>query len=170
MKRFPNGHHELLAMQYAADWIERFVAQVDQSGDCHTWVGTKNNSGYGMFSIGGRGHLAHRLSYLIAGGQPNQQVIMHTCDNPSCVNPAHLVAGTYATNMADMDAKGRRNVTLKVGKHLKDRGNHPRSKPVMTPAGEFASASLAADHYGISRAAMTQRLNDASKADFYRLT
>ena len=170
MTRLPNGYFEPYAMQYAAEWMDKFMQNIDQSGDCHVWTGTKTNCGYGVFHFAHRTYLAHRLSFLIFGGQPNQQVIMHTCDNPSCVNPAHLVAGTYATNMADMDAKGRRNVTLKVGKHLKDRANHPRNKPVMTPAGEFASASLAADHYGISRTAMCHRLNDASKADFYRLT
>lgn len=51
----------------------------------------------------------HRFVYsvyynidLVAG-----DVIMHTCDNPACANPKHLVLGTHATNCADMMAKGR---------------------------------------------------------------
>lgn len=52
---------------------------------------------------------AHRYAYEQAHGPiPEGFVILHECDNPSCINPEHLRAGTQADNLADMTDKGRR--------------------------------------------------------------
>jgi len=54
--------------------------------------------------------LAHRLSYEDAKGRiPKGGLILHSCDNPACVNPAHLRVGSYKENVSDMDSRGRRN-------------------------------------------------------------
>jgi hypothetical protein len=46
---------------------------------------------------------AHRFSYALAhSGIPDGAWILHTCDNPQCVNPAHLYAGTPSDNVQDM--------------------------------------------------------------------
>jgi hypothetical protein len=149
--RRPNGANYDVALAAKADWVDRFYAKIDRGGDCHVWTGQKTNAGYGVFYVANMTLLAHRLMRAMDGGNLLAPVVMHACDNPSCVNPAHLQDGTYADNMADMDAKGRRNVTEKSGAHLKDRQNHPKARRVMTPIGEFASASLAADALGISK-------------------
>lgn len=66
---------------------------------------------YGLIGGGARCKQmrAHRLSWEIANGcrVPDGMVVMHICDNPPCVNPAHLELGTYAENTEDMVAKGR---------------------------------------------------------------
>lgn len=88
--------------------IENFHAKMDtvNHGDCWFWTGTKIKGGYGMFRYKGRMHLAHRVAFdIYKGGFPPE--VMHTCDNPSCVRPAHLKAGNHALNMADMAQKGR---------------------------------------------------------------
>jgi hypothetical protein len=77
----------------------------------------KNGSGgYGVFRINGRVERAHRHAYAHANGLQlsdiNGKVIMHTCDNPPCVNPRHLVEGTHLDNMKDMFAKGRRQAAV----------------------------------------------------------
>lgn len=52
--------------------------------------------------------LAHRLSYEDANGTiPVGMHIMHSCDNPACVNPSHLSAGTAGDNMQDCSRKFR---------------------------------------------------------------
>lgn len=53
---------------------------------------------------------AHRVSYIVFNGPiTKKDVIRHTCDNPICVNPEHLLIGTQQDNINDMDNRGRRN-------------------------------------------------------------
>jgi hypothetical protein len=50
----------------------------------------------------------HRYSYMINKGEiPSGMVVMHSCDDRSCINPDHLSLGTYKDNMIDMVKKGR---------------------------------------------------------------
>lgn len=147
--RAPSGQQYDFALKYRADWQDRFDASIDRSGDCHIWRGTTTAKGYGLFSYAYKSYLAHRLVRGLHGGDLLTPVVMHTCDNPSCVNPEHLRDGSYADNVADMDAKERR-VVGKAGEHLKDRASHPRAVAVVTPEGEFASAALAAERSTLS--------------------
>ena len=88
----------------------RFWRFVQKTGHGGCWVFTGGgNKKYGLFAVGHREPvLAHRYSYLIHKGKiPRGKVVMHSCDNPKCVNPKHLSVGTYKENTADMYAKGR---------------------------------------------------------------
>lgn len=92
---------------------ERFMAKVElvPFSDCHYWTGQLNDAGYGIY---GRDR-AHRLSYEMENG-PIPEIrgkpaeILHSCDNPMCVNPAHLRPGTQVENMRD--AAERRRMPL----------------------------------------------------------
>lgn len=92
---------------------ERFCEKVDVrlDGGCWEWVGWKNPGGYGRIRDdppSRRALCAHRVSYsLLVEPIPQGAIIMHTCDNPGCVNPAHLMAGTQLDNMRDKSRKGR---------------------------------------------------------------
>lgn len=83
---------------------------VTDSG-CWDWDGRRNEDGYGTFSaerLGFRDARAHRVVYEhLVGPIPSDAVLRHSCDNPPCVNPAHLQPGTQADNVADMVERER---------------------------------------------------------------
>lgn len=65
--------------------------------------------GYGVFGVGQSTKLAHRAAYEVHHGVTlsSGQVVRHSCDNPPCCNPAHLILGTQLDNIRDMDERGR---------------------------------------------------------------
>jgi hypothetical protein len=95
---------------------DRFWEKVEKGSECWEWQGYRMPNGYGQIGSGGdanrdgRNLLAHRVSWELHHGEsvPEGKVVRHyVCDNPRCVNPAHLRLGTQADNIADMKAKGR---------------------------------------------------------------
>lgn len=77
-------------------------------GECDLWQGNTSPFGYGVIRFEGKRHRLHRLVYTLTKGPiPNDMVVMHQCDIPACVNPAHLHLGTVTDNTQDMHTKGR---------------------------------------------------------------
>lgn len=148
--RMPGAGVLVLLDHWSAELDDKFRAKIDTTapGGCHLWRGTRNKAGYGMAALGGYFVLAHRLAHALATGDATAEVVMHSCDNPTCVNPAHLRSGTHMENMADMKAKGRGRMADPV--HLRRRDTHPAAKPVQTPVGDFPSAALAAEATGLN--------------------
>lgn len=91
-----------------ADAKKQFWAKVRMSLFCWEWTAAKDGHGYGVQRIGGKNILAPRVSWMIHFGPiPDGLCVLHRCDNPLCVNPAHLFLGTKLDNMRDMIGKGR---------------------------------------------------------------
>jgi hypothetical protein len=88
-------------------------AHCSQLGQCWIWTGGCFADGYGAFCVDSRNRPAHRVSYEIeygpisCGPTGEPAVLLHACDNPACVRPAHLSVGTTLENVADRQVKGR---------------------------------------------------------------
>jgi hypothetical protein len=89
----------------------RFFAMTAPANDgsgCLLWTGSKNQKGYGRILVNGKNRHAHRIAWELANGTiPEGMQILHRCDNPTCVNQAHLFTGTNQDNVTDMMSKGR---------------------------------------------------------------
>lgn len=109
--RMPVKRHLTLA--------ERLDVYVDRSGGwyaCWPFTGpAATRSGqHRQMSWQGRMRLAHRLAYEVAYGEiPPGLVVRHSCDNPPCCNPNHLLLGSQLDNMQDMVRRKRKKIILR---------------------------------------------------------
>jgi len=109
----------------AAD-TARFWSHVDVRGprECWPWTRARAGAGYGRFSASGRLLTASRVAYELTHGPLHSAEARHTCDNPPCCNPAHLIPGSHAQNMADMAERERspqRRLTAVQVKEIRSR-------------------------------------------------
>src|SRR5512142_227806 len=157
-QRFVHNHHRRIPVE------QRFWTKVEKRGadDCWLWRASRNQKGYGQITLSTyaaatrRPYLAHRIAWeLTFGPIPAGLEILHRCDNPSCVNPAHLSVGTRADNMQDAAKKGRTRQTF-------SRKHHPNRRLIaeqvlearsLVTAREATVASLARG-YGVSYSAL----------------
>lgn len=109
-KRFVKGHNG------RRPFDERFWEKVDDRAgpeNCWPWLAGHDIHGYGVFMVGYPGRMvprkAHRIAWELTHAThiPKGLCALHECDNPPCVNPAHLFLGTLKDNAADMLRKGR---------------------------------------------------------------
>lgn len=102
-----------MAIEYWEDEaiVKRFFSKVDKKAEdeCWEWTAGKDKDNYGYFKINRSNKRAHRVSFEINHNRfiVDKLLILHSCDNPCCVNPSHLSEGTHKDNVADMFVKGR---------------------------------------------------------------
>lgn len=130
---------------------------------CWEWTSARRK-GYGTFKVQAgelgvdrrRDVYAHRVVFYLTHGRWPEPLARHTCDNPPCCNPAHIVEGTWQDNMTDKLVRGRcvnpagaASVLSKLTQEQVDalRGRYAR--------GEVSQSRLAAE-YGISQSAVSK--------------
>lgn len=88
---------------------EKIAVKTIKVGNCLIWIGDKDPCGYGRIRYkSSKSYPAHKLVYELAYGDvPPGLVVMHSCDNPSCVEISHLSVGTQKQNVQDSVARGR---------------------------------------------------------------
>jgi hypothetical protein len=129
---------------------ERFASLIEliPFSECHYWTGQLSDSGYGLYS----GKFAHRLSYEIAKGpipeiNGKSAMILHSCDNPMCVNPAHLRPGTQVENMRDAAERKR---MPRGERHHNNKLSEASVSAILAACAEGASTGDLASRYCVS--------------------
>lgn len=146
---------------------ERFAAKVifGDPWDCWEWQGAtsgaKCGKPYGHLIHNGKMQKAHRVAFAWFHGReiaPGME-IMHLCDNPPCVNPAHLKEGTHRENMLDSHAKGRSTTVIQTLETMaKQRANTPRGdrSPVKRPEYRLKHSGEANGNSKLTREQVTE--------------
>src|SRR5437762_5778909 len=95
---------------------ERFWRRVEVVGECWIWCGSRDERGYGLFSVpvyssrgaAQRSERCHCIVYeAVHGPIPPDTIVRHSCDTPPCLRPAHLLGGTKLDNARDKVLRGR---------------------------------------------------------------
>lgn len=96
-------------MKHNHQTVETLLKRTIKTGDCFEWQGKKTRHGYGRLTICGKETFAHRAMIVAKTGSeiPKGLCVLHSCDNPSCINPDHLRIGTHKENSEDMVKRGR---------------------------------------------------------------
>ena len=88
--------------------------RVDRVGSCWIWRGCVGSDGYGHVRCGAKVIAAQRASFELAHGRAPCGHVLHSCDNPRCINPKHLSEGSHRKNMREC-AERHRNRTPRPG-------------------------------------------------------
>jgi len=133
----------------AEDRFEALYIPEPNSG-CWIWLAACDRDGYGFFSLSKPRRMvkAHRASFVFyRGAVPDGLCVLHSCDNPACVNPDHLFTGTNLDNVHDRVAKGR---SARVHGSLRAHAKlHESDIPLIRI--DHRSQQAIADDYGIAQ-------------------
>lgn len=132
---------------------DRLFAKVQRTPTCWLWAGPLDGWGYGALSIQRRPVRAHRVSWELHHGPiPDGLSVLHHCDVPRCVNPAHLFLGDQRANMKDKAMKGRSHAPRPKRRKLSDAA----MQDILTATGGRGLQVQLAVKYGVSKACISQ--------------
>lgn len=160
-------------IQWTANIIERFWSYVSirTANECWPWTRGCFESGYGQYRVGPRKMKAHRVAFELTHGRRPFDLVLHSCDNPPCCNPAHFFEGSHADNAADRRAKGR---SAKLSIPVKHGEDNPAAKlcagQVLEILALLSAGRSQRDVAGLYRISQSQILNIAKGRSWQALT
>lgn len=125
--------------------IDDLMQRTAAEGECLVWQGSFRDGQYGQVWVDGEGnYLAHRLAYELSSGTKlsGSECVLHSCDNPACINPDHLFKGSRSDNHRDMCVKKRNYcATLSESDAIKIRELYAETNMRQSDIGEIYGVS-----------------------------
>lgn len=147
--RGAQGTQEKTMLLSQAD-IERFNDRFIRGGegDCWWWNYHTGHAGHGRMWAAGRNTLASHVALELDGRpRPDGMVALHSCDNPSCVNPAHLRWGTQLENIQDRVDRQRNGAAFGT----RNKASKLDASSVQAIRSDPRSSRAVARDYGVSQ-------------------
>lgn len=153
--RFIRGHNRRGVKPNLEPVESKMKRLTEKTDGCWLWKGGRNRYGYGSLTYDNTRWLAHRLAWVLTNGIAIEKgvVVRHKCDNPTCVNPAHLELGSRLDNLQDMVSRKRQNffgrrkqrqigernpaAKLTAAQVVEIRSRRKQGEPLLTLATEF---------------------------------
>lgn len=137
---------------YSEQFLERFWAKVDKTGECWLWTGAKSPQGYGHMAVNRKSTTASRISLEIHLGRPiaDGMYVAHTpiiCHNPLCVNPVHLREATPSENGMDKHLDN----TILTGKNVFVSNRIFTEEQIKTIRADIRPQTIIAKEYNVCR-------------------
>lgn len=142
----PVGTGAHFTLQPKPDPAVLFWTKVEKRGDgCWEWQGARTRFGHGRMRIDGKEVGAHRFSFALHNpdAEIDGAVVRHSCDNPPCVNPNHLLLGTMGDNNRDASRRGRSSTKLTETDVLAIRARHASGESYSLLGREFGVSAPA---------------------------
>lgn len=165
-------HHDVRPMP---EWMATFLRELDlpihwlwiyvdirKPNDCWPWTGSTRPppENYGRFRYKGKARLSHRISYALCNGMSIEELedlgylVRHTCDNPLCCNPGHLVAGTHVDNMRDKRERCRFSGIRRGEQATKNKLKVREVLAIRAKLADGVSCTALAKEYGVTDSAI----------------
>jgi hypothetical protein len=136
------------------DLADRFWEKVDKTGDCWIWTASVLKTGYGCIRIDKKTVRAHRVAYeLSVGPIPEGALLRHTCDNPRCVNPHHLLLGDKRSNTQDAMERGQH---VLGERHYKAKLSNADVRAIRAKLAAGATGRSLARQFGVTESSISQ--------------
>ncbi len=157
-----DGRTQALLILVRDQDIARFWSKVERRGDdeCWPWLAKKDRNGYGSLRFrNGFSVSSHRFSFFLKHGALPVHNACHTCDNPTCCNPAHLYDGTHADNHRQRGEHGRTARGENAGPAKLKEADIPIIRSLVTSGMSLAAVSR---QYGVGRTCIRDIINGKS--------